>query len=727
MVDVVASETFETNTGPSSSEQSGAERQQEVPQSVLANELLSVVESILPPTQDSTYAAFSDERHDLDPSDSDIYRGEQHPSVVPPAEDAASVASSSSSSSSSSSTSLNVGRRLGALASVVEAAISRWARTHSSSSSTTSSSSSSSVSSTTRTHTTRKPRGRRYSNSASVHNAAHERAFLALKRAQEEFRVVPREFTLLLPSNSDPDQDQDATSTMLSDEEKERRIFRTASLPLILSRLDSALKKSARAKRTANKGKGKGTTSRQAASKNATLPASHARGSMFPKCWWLDVASPTWDDLRSIGKLLHLHPLTLEDILHRDPREKLELFPRLGYYFIVFRALEGERSRERFRQFKMKSGDGSVTLPSGPADEGVIGAVNVYIVVFSEGICSFHFEDISEHTDKLRGRILQMQNSFNMSSDWIAHGIMDSIVDSFFPILSSIDKEIKEVDSLVLDEPRQSTVSANNSNAHAVDMSELSIDDDEKRSSDHLNISPDEKRLGTIRKTSYWYMNIRVPEPLFLLRRIKCFILKIVKRRRVNQNDESTESMTDTLKTLLRIAAMRRIVTSLGRLLGTKGEVIAQIRKRLILASVGTNSVNLGLGAVLDGEVAIYMGDIQDHIATLQQALNHYERMLSHSHPAYLSQLRVTQALARGGTDNAILLLTLVSITVLSMQVILGMFSMNVHVPNTEGSTDHPFSVFFSVLAGTLLIGTTVVLLVRYWHAQAKKKYSRKF
>ena len=48
--------------------------------------------------------------------------------------------------------------------------------------------------------------------------------------------------------------------------------------------------------------------------------------------------------------------------------------------------------------------------------------------------------------------------------------------------------------------------------------------------------------------------------------------------------------------------------------------------------------------------------------------------MLSHSHPAYLSQLRVTQALAKGGTDSAILLLTVVSITVLSMQVMLGTF-----------------------------------------------------
>lgn len=86
--------------------------------------------------------------------------------------------------------------------------------------------------------------------------------------------------------------------------------------------------------------------------------------------------------------MLHLHPLTLEDILHQEAREKLEIFPRLGYYFIVFRALESERSRERFRRFKNKDSEGMTTVPRGPADEGIIGAVNVYLIVFREGICS---------------------------------------------------------------------------------------------------------------------------------------------------------------------------------------------------------------------------------------------------------------------------------------------------------------------------------------------------
>jgi Mg2+ and Co2+ transporter CorA len=48
------------------------------------------------------------------------------------------------------------------------------------------------------------------------------------------------------------------------------------------------------------------------------------------------------------------------------------------------------------------------------------------------------------------------------------------------------------------------------------------------------------------------------------------------------------------------MARTRRLVTSLGRLLSTKAEVIAQIRKRL---ASGTKPE--------DAEVAMYMGDVQ--------------------------------------------------------------------------------------------------------------------
>lgn len=46
--------------------------------------------------------------------------------------------------------------------------------------------------------------------------------------------------------------------------------------------------------------------------------------------------------------------------------------------------------------------------------------------------------------------------------------------------------------------------------------------------------------------------------------------------------------------------------------------------------------------------------------------------MLSHSHPAYLSQLRIAQENSKSGADKKILLLTAVSMTVPGMQLVLG-------------------------------------------------------
>lgn len=59
--------------------------------------------------------------------------------------------------------------------------------------------------------------------------------------------------------------------------------------------------------------------------------------------------------------------------MQQDPREKLEMFPRLGYYFIVFRAIDARYS--------------AVTTDKlDPV--GDLTVVNVYLAVFREGICS---------------------------------------------------------------------------------------------------------------------------------------------------------------------------------------------------------------------------------------------------------------------------------------------------------------------------------------------------
>jgi magnesium transporter len=125
--------------------------------------------------------------------------------------------------------------------------------------------------------------------------------------------------------------------------------------------------------------------------------------------------------------LLHLHPLTLEDILQQETREKLELFPRLGYYFVVFHALESDHTRAKTTQISLAL-DGDNT----PIFDGKVEATNLYIIVFRDGICTvspiasgiyfnlmsfqFHFEDISDHIHRVQNRIKQLEGTFHMSS-----------------------------------------------------------------------------------------------------------------------------------------------------------------------------------------------------------------------------------------------------------------------------------------------------------------------
>lgn len=111
----------------------------------------------------------------------------------------------------------------------------------------------------------------------------------------------------------------------------------------------------------------------------------------------------------------------MEDILHQETREKIESFPALGYYFIVFRALDetyfqytspeptpnnstedvgdsAEQRTTRKREGEQVAGassgrKGRVDIVEGVGGkegvEGVgVGAVNMYLIVFADGILS---------------------------------------------------------------------------------------------------------------------------------------------------------------------------------------------------------------------------------------------------------------------------------------------------------------------------------------------------
>ncbi|CAG8521163.1 17117_t:CDS:2, partial [Funneliformis caledonium] len=130
---------------------------------------------------------------------------------------------------------------------------------------------------------------------------------------------------------------------------------------------------------------------------------------------------------------------------------------------------------------------------------------------------------------------------------------------------------------------------------------------------------------------------------------------------------------------LVRIGLCRKMVTMLSKMLGTKVDVIKGLIKRCDDKLLVNDSDKNG-----PGDVSLYLGDIQDHIITMLQNLNHYETMLSRAHSNYLAQISIEITQLSNKTNEVLNRMTIFGTILLPMNVITGLFGMNVQVPGQD-------------------------------------------
>ena len=115
--------------------------------------------------------------------------------------------------------------------------------------------------------------------------------------------------------------------------------------------------------------------------------------------WWLDVVDPTEAELGALSRAFSIHPLTAEDIMTQEAREKVELFKQ--YYFVCFRTFyQMDKTSERFLE-----------------------PVNLYMVVYRDGVLTFSFSE-NPHAANVRKRIGKLRDYVSLSSDWICYAMM---------------------------------------------------------------------------------------------------------------------------------------------------------------------------------------------------------------------------------------------------------------------------------------------------------------
>ena len=266
--------------------------------------------------------------------------------------------------------------------------------------------------------------------------------------------------------------------------------------------------------------------------------------------FWLDVLRPTEDEMKVLARAFGIHQLTVEDILMEEQREKVELFQ--NYYFVNYRSFEQDENSENYLE-----------------------PVNIYIIVFREGVLSFH-HSMTPHPANVRRRVRQLNDYMSPSADWISYAIIDDVTDVYLPLVQQIEKEVDTIDDCILD------------------MHESSADDT-------LAKSQTQAREGG-KKKHWWSISNKETQG------------DVGAEKMSQAGDRTTgESGGDMLR---RVGESRKKVMSLYRLLGNKADVIKGFAKRC----------NEHWQVAPKSEIGLYLGDIQDHIVTMTANLSHYEK-----------------------------------------------------------------------------------------------------
>ncbi|ORY99114.1 hypothetical protein BCR43DRAFT_544457 [Syncephalastrum racemosum] len=296
--------------------------------------------------------------------------------------------------------------------------------------------------------------------------------------------------------------------------------------------------------------------------------------------YWIDITSPSVVEMRMISKIFRIHPLSTEDILSQEVREKCDVFR--DYLFVCYRAFVHQ--------------------------DPVLRPVSIYNIIHKRSILTFHYHQVP-HLQLVYERIGQLREYIVVAPEWINYAILDEVTDQFAPLIQQIEAEVETID-----------------------------------------------------------------DPAMLL----------------NVKDDETDMV-------LRIGSCRKQVMQLLRLLGTKAEVVKSLIKRLDERGRDEKPSRRGGSHAYedeDGEegdngriypdVALYLGDVQDHLITMLQNLSHYETVLARAHSNYLAQISIKLSQTSNSTNHVIGRLTVFATILMPMNLVTGLWGMNVKVPGKD-------------------------------------------
>ena len=144
--------------------------------------------------------------------------------------------------------------------------------------------------------------------------------------------------------------------------------------------------------------------------------------------FWLDLHDPQPDQLGRLGELLHLHPLTIEDVSNFSERPKREHYD--GYVSMVIYGVDEHTA----------------------AGEHLLR--EVHLLISSSWVVTLHPSPF-EVLDELRARAKRRPPARERE---LIIEILDTVLSSYVPVLDRIDEAIDEIEQDVIEKPREQSL-----------------------------------------------------------------------------------------------------------------------------------------------------------------------------------------------------------------------------------------------------------------------------
>jgi magnesium transporter len=144
---------------------------------------------------------------------------------------------------------------------------------------------------------------------------------------------------------------------------------------------------------------------------------------------WLDVESPSPEELHSLAAILKWSELTVEDLEKQEQRAKIESFE--GYTVLVMHDLDFEGTPPRL---------------STPEVDFVIGAGYV---------ASVHYHPLA-HIGAMRALDSRLGDVLARGADFLLYNLIDRLVDGYFPVMDDMHDAVEDLEQAIIEDPEKS-------------------------------------------------------------------------------------------------------------------------------------------------------------------------------------------------------------------------------------------------------------------------------